>query len=262
MAQSPRIALVLGAGSARGLAHIGVLQVLTENRIPFDFIVGSSMGALVGGLYACGTDLVMLGKMIDSMDLRVFFDVHLPRLGFIAGKKMDSLLTLLTKKKSFEETRLPIQMIATDLLTGDSVILESGPVAEAIRASISIPGVFYPVKKEDMILVDGAVSNRLPIEVARSRGADIIIAVDVMFGGGKEINIKNTLDVIITSLDIMQRSQFDQVKELTDVLIQPRVGCFSPRAFDKAAQIIDLGRQAAEENLEQIISKTIGLTRP
>lgn len=261
MEQTPKIALVLGAGSARGLAHIGVLQVLTENNIPFDLIVGSSMGALVGGLYACGTDMVMLGKMIHSMDLRVFFDVRLPRMGFIAGKKMDSLLSLLTKKKNFDETLLPLHMVATDLITGDSVVLESGPVADAIRASISVPGVFSPVKKEEMVLVDGAVSNRLPVEVARNRGADMVIAVDVMFGGGKEINIRNTLDVIITSLDIMQRAQFEQVKELSDVLIQPRVGRFSPRAFDRAAQIIALGRQAAEENLENILSKTTTLNR-
>ena len=113
-----------------------------------------------------------------------------------------------------------------------------------------------------MILVDGAVTDRLPIEVARSRGADIVIAVDVMFGGGKEINIKNTLDVIITSLDIMQKAQFEQVKECTDVLIQPKVGGFSPRAFDKARHIIDLGRQAAEESLEQIAAKIAGLSRP
>lgn len=256
MAQPPKIALVLGAGSARGLAHIGVLQVFIENKVPFDLIVGCSMGALVGGLYACGTDLVMLGKMIENIDMKVFFDVHLPRTGFIAGKKMNALLTLLTKKMSFAETQLPVHMVATDLLTGQAVVLESGPLAEAIRASISIPGVFSPVKKEDMILVDGAVSDRLPVEVARRRGADIIIAVDVMFGGGKEINIKNTLDVIITSLDIMQKAQFDQIKEQADILIQPQVGCFSPRAFDKSAQIIELGRQAAEQNLEQILAKT------
>lgn len=174
---------------------------------------------------------------------------------------MDSLLSLLTKKKNFDETLLPLHMVATDLITGDSVVLESGPVADAIRASISVPGVFSPVKKEEMVLVDGAVSNRLPVEVARNRGADMVIAVDVMFGGGKEINIRNTLDVIITSLDIMQRAQFEQVKELSDVLIQPRVGRFSPRAFDRAAQIIALGRQAAEENLENILSKTTTLNR-
>jgi NTE family protein len=262
MDPSPKIALVLGAGSARGLAHIGVLQVLVENSIPFDLIVGSSMGAMVGGLYACGTDMVMLGKMIDNMDLRVFFDVRLPRMGFIAGKKMDALLSLLTKKKTFAETLLPLHMMATDLISGDSVVLDSGPVADAIRASVSVPGVFSPVKKGDMILVDGAVTDRLPVKVARERGADMVIAVDVMFGGGKEINIRNTLDVIITSLDIMQKGQFEHVKGMSDVLIQPQVGGFSPRAFDKAAQIIALGRQAAEQSLEQIYSKLPPSQRP
>lgn len=256
VSQPPKIALVLGAGSARGLAHIGVLQVFNEKKVPFDFIVGCSMGALVGGLYACGTDLVMLGRMIDTIDTKVFFDVGLPRMGFIAGKKMDTLLELLTKKMDFAQTQLPVHMLATDLVSGKPIVLESGPVAQAIRASISVPGVFSPVIKDEMVLVDGAVCDRLPIEVARSLGADIVLAVDVMFGGGWEANIKNTLDVIITSLDLMQKASFDQAKEQADILIQPEVGCFSPRAFDKAKQIIELGRQAAEQKLEQIAAIT------
>ena len=112
-----------------------------------------------------------------------------------------------------------------------------------------------------MILVDGAVCDVLPVDVARSRGADLVIAVDVMFGDSLETNIKNTLDVIITSLDLMQKVRFDQVKDHTDIMIQPKVGCFSPRAFDKARDIIELGRQAAEENLEQITSKISALGR-
>lgn len=258
MAAEPKIALVLGAGSARGLAHIGILQVFIENKVPFDLIVGSSMGALIGGLYACGTDLVMLGKMVDTIDTRVFFDVQLPRMGFIAGKKMDTLLSLLTKKMTFADTQLPVHMVATDLIKGQAVVLESGSLAEAIRASISIPGVFPPVKKEEMVLVDGAVCDRLPVEVARSRGADVVIAVDVMYGGVRQINIRNTLDVIISSLDLMQKARFDQVKEQADVLIQPQVGGFSPQAFDKAKQIIELGREAAEQNLLKVLEITKG----
>lgn len=255
MEQSPTVALVLGAGSAKGLAHIGVMQVLVENNIPFNLIVGTSMGAMIGGFYACGTDLFMLGKMVENMDTRVFFDVHMPRFGFIAGRKMDQFLALLTKGKSFETIDVPTIMVATDLLSGQRVLLETGPVADAIRASISVPGVFNPVKKEEMILVDGAVTDRLPIEVARERQADVVIAVDVMFGQGREVNIKNTLDVILTALDIMQKQQFDMVSERADILIQPRVAGYSPRDFEKARDIIALGRSAAEEKLEEIKAK-------
>jgi len=248
----PQIALVLGAGSARGLAHIGVLQVFEENHIPFDFIVGSSMGAMVGGIYACGADMKMLGRMLAHLDSRLFFDVQLPRMGFISGKRIKELLNLLTKKKSFEETSIPLLVVATDLLTGQEVVLEEGSITEAIRASISIPGIFHPVKRNEMILVDGAVINRLPIEVARSRGADLVIAVDVTFGEGRMVSINNTMDVILTAIDIMQKMQFDLIYDKADILIQPAVGGFASKDFEKSQEIIQLGRQAAEAKLDEI----------
>ncbi len=251
----PKIALVLGAGSARGLAHIGVLQVLLENNIPFDCIVGSSMGAMVGGLYACGTDLYMLDKMIEYIDTSIFFDIQIPRMGFIADKKVKTLLNLLTKKKNFKDVSIPLSVVATDLLEGKRVVLEEGSVAEAIRASISIPGIFTPVKRDGMVLVDGAVVDRLPVEVARARGAKVVLAVDVTFCAEKKASVKNALDVIMTSLDIMQRQQFDLIRDKIDVIIQPKVGDFSPRDFERSREIVDLGRLAAEEKIEEILQK-------
>lgn len=252
MGEIPKIALVLGAGSARGYAHIGVLQVLEENNIPFDFIVGSSMGAMVGGIYAAGTNLKMLEKMICQINTDIFYDIHVPRLGFMAGKRVTYLLELLTKKKTFAELDLPFYAVATDLISGQKVVLEEGKVAEAIRASISIPGIFNPVRRDDMVLVDGAVIDRLPVDVAREKGADIVIAVDVTFGPDRQVEIKSALDVIMTSLDIMQKHHFDLSASGADVLLQPKVGRFSSRDFDKADQIIALGRKEAEEKLEEI----------
>ncbi|MDD2510125.1 MAG: patatin-like phospholipase family protein [Syntrophomonas sp.] len=251
----PRVALVLGAGSARGLAHIGVIEILKENHIPFDFIVGSSMGAMIGGIFAAGADIKMLDRMLENMDTSIFYDVHLPRLGFMSGKKIKTFIELMTKKKSFAELDLPLLAVATDLMSGEGVVLEEGSVAEAIRASISIPGIFTPVRQEGMILVDGAVADRLPIEVARSRGADIIIAVDVTFGPGKNTSILNTMDVIMASLDIMAKQQFDLVHPGADILIQPLVGSFQPGDFDKSRQIVDQGRIAAEQKVEEILEK-------
>ncbi|MGS0746731.1 patatin-like phospholipase family protein [Syntrophomonas erecta subsp. sporosyntropha] len=255
MSGQPRIALVLGAGSARGLAHIGVLQVLLENEVSFDFIVGSSMGAMIGGLYASGTNLDLLEKMIASMNHSVLFDVNLPRMGFMAGKNISDFLQLMTKNQNFDDLLVPLLIVATDLVSGQRVVINQGSLARAIRASISIPGIFKPVHQDGMVLVDGAVTDRLPLEVARQYGADIIIAVDVTFGEGKQVIIKNTLDVIMTSLDIMQKQQFDIISPQADILLQPAVGGFSSRDFDRSNEIIELGRQEALDKLPLIKEK-------
>ena len=259
--RKPRIGLVMGAGSARGLAHIGVLQVFEEHKVPFDFIVGSSMGAMVGGVYACGTNLKMLDKMVETMDHNLFLDVNVPRLGFIAGKKVAVLLDLMTKRKDFADLIIPTSVVATDLLSEETIVIEEGSLAEAIRASISIPGVFNPVRKDNMVLVDGGVKDRLPISVARDKGADIIIAVDVTFGEGRKVIIKNALDVIMASIDIMQKQQFDVISTTADILIQPRVGGYSTWDFEAARTIIDLGREAAEAKLEEIFKKIAAFSK-
>ena len=252
MSNKPHVALVLGAGSARGLAHIGVIQILLENQVPFDMIVGSSMGAMVGGIYASGTDIYMLDQMVEHMNQGVLYDVNLPRLGFMAGKKINTFLDLLTKKQSFDQLHTPLLVVATDLVTGERVVIEEGSVTKAIRASISIPGILRPVRDGEKILVDGAVTDRLPITVARERGADLIIAVDVTFCEGKKVVIRNTWDVIMTSLDIMQKQQFDAISPQADILIQPAVGGYSPRDFERSRELVDLGRQAAQESVDAI----------
>ena len=248
----PVVGLVLGAGSARGLAHIGVLQVLKEEGIDVDFIVGSSMGAMVGAIYASGADLYMLEKMLDSMNTNLMLDVQVPRFGFVAGKRVESLITLLTKNNSFAQLTPPLVVVATDLISGERVIFDQGLVAEAVRASISIPGVFTPVRKDDMVLVDGAVIDRLPVEVARDRGADIIIAVDVTFGPDRKVSIKNTIDVILASLDIMQKYHFDWCGSQADILIQPAVGSFNSQDYENSREIISWGRTAALEKIPGI----------
>lgn len=259
MERKPRVALVLGAGSARGLAHIGVLQVLLENHVPFDLVVGSSMGAMVGTIYACGADVYMLDKMVENMNTNLLFDVGVPNLGFIAGKRISTFLDLLTKRKKFADLDLDVVVVATDLLTGQRILIEDGPITEAVRASISLPGIFAPVVKDDMVLVDGAVIDRLPVEVARLKGADLIIAVDVTYGPCKKTVIKNTMDVILNSLDIMGKHHFDSIMPHADVLIQPAVGHISPKEFERSREIVDLGRQAAERKMAEIKIKLAGL---
>lgn len=252
MSSKPYVALVLGAGSARGLAHIGVIQVLLEHKVNFGVIVGSSMGAMVGGIYACGTDIYMLDRMVEHMNHGVLYDVNLPRLGFMAGRKISTFLDLLTKKKTFDQLDIPLLVVATDLVTGERVVIDQGSVAQAIRASISIPGIFRPVRDGERILVDGAVTDRLPVIPARQRGADIIIAVDVTFCEGKQVVIRNTWDVIMTSLDILQKQQFNTASSQADILIQPAVGGYLPQDFNRSRELVDLGREATLSKIEEI----------
>ena len=255
----PRVGLVLGAGSARGLAHIGVLQVLVEQGIPFDFIVGSSMGALIGAIYASGADLGLLAKLAVNLNFNALLDIGVPRMGFVNGRKVQEFIHLLTKGKTFEELSIPLAVVATDILAGEPVVLNSGVVSRAVRASIAIPGVFTPVEHEGRLLVDGAVTSRLPVETAKGMGADCVIAVDVSFAEARQPAIRNAIHVILASIELLERQIFTGlIKHQADVLVQPRLGHVSSSGFDRAEECIERGREAVMEKLEEIKS-AVGL---
>lgn len=248
-----KVGLVLGAGSARGLAHIGVMQVLVENQIPFDFLVGSSMGALIAAVYASGSDIYMIGKLAAALNASIFWDVGIPRMGFISGKRIEHFLRLITKGKSFDELEIPLAVVATDIETGEKIVIQEGAVHAAVRASISIPGVFTPVRYDNRLLVDGAVAERLPVGVARDMGADVILGVDVTFADDRKVRIRNTLDVILQAVEILERQIFTQVtRHQATVLIQPRLGNIKSSEFNRAEECIRIGRESAEAKLDEI----------
>ncbi|MGE5423331.1 MAG: patatin-like phospholipase family protein [Ignavibacteriales bacterium] len=252
-ARGRKVGLALGAGSARGLAHIGILQVLNENKIPYDFIVGSSMGAMVGAIYASGADLYMAGKMLDIFDYKVLWDVGIPRMGFISGNKIEKFIRLLTKNRTFDQLDIPLAVVTTNILTGEKVVINEGLVADAVRASVSIPGVFRPVRHNDLLLVDGAVAERLPVQTARDMGAEIVLGVDVTFAAGKTVKLRNTLDVFLQAIDVLEHQIFENIsRHQADLLIQASVGHIGSSEFDKAAECIELGRKCAEDALGDI----------
>jgi len=185
MAQKKTVGLVLGCGSSRGWAHIGVIEALEEGRIPIDFIVGCSVGAYVGAIYASG-NLNSLKEFVLKMDgKKVFsyFDIVLPRSGILDGtKRLRELFSIHTDVQDFSELNIPVMMVATDLETGQKVVLRSGSVLDALRASASIPGLFAPARVNDRWFVDGGLVDPVPVSVARSLGADILIAVDLSSG--------------------------------------------------------------------------------
>lgn len=251
MEKQPKIILALGGGGARGLAHIGVLQVLQEAQIPIAGIVGTSMGALIGSTYAVGTDLHYLGQLMEALSWEKLVDFHLPTLGLIDGVKVQTLIDLLTKGKKFEELKLPFWAVATDLDTGEEIVFTEGPLAPAIRCSISVPGIFNPVEYEERTLVDGAVVAGVPVHIAQRMGGDIIIAVNVGFDHTHR-KINNLFDVLSKVQDIMGNRLDDLQMKSADIAIVPELGDIDTMHFHRGEEAVQLGRQAAEAVLPKI----------
>ena len=182
--QKRKIGLALGSGAARGLAHIGVLEVLEKEGIPVNLIAGTSAGAAVGALYAQGKNTTQIKKLVLDLGWKKFaplVDLSLPKTGFIRGKKIKDLLTLFIGGDiKFSDLKIPFACVATDIETGEEIIIDRGSLTEAIRASISIPAIFTIVKREGRYLVDGSLVNPVPVSVAKQMGADFIIAVNVI----------------------------------------------------------------------------------
>ncbi len=176
------VGLVLGCGASRGWAHIGVIEALEDAGIPIDFIAGCSVGGYIGALYASGS-LGSLKKFLLRMDgqkIFSYFDVVFPRSGLLNGsKRVRELFSMHTDALTFEDLDIPVVMVATDLDRGKKVVLKSGSIIEALRATMSYPGLFAPVRVKDRWLVDGGLIDPVPVGLARAMGAEVVIAVDL-----------------------------------------------------------------------------------
>lgn len=247
----PKIGLALGSGGARGFAHFGVLKVLKEEGISFDCVAGSSMGSIVAVLVANGLDLEMCIQLALSLKRHTWLDFTVPKRGFVVGDKIRELIRLLTHQKRLEELQIPTAIVATDLLTGERVVFREGPADLAVRASISIPGIFEPVEWENRLLVDGGVIDRVPISVVREMGADIVIAVDVI-PRVHHAKIENIFDVIAQSLVIMEREITQQRMIMPDFLFHPDVSDISPTAFTQLEECIRRGEEEARTHIRQL----------
>ncbi|MGV3466984.1 MAG: patatin-like phospholipase family protein [Heyndrickxia sp.] len=248
----PKIGLALGSGGARGFAHLGVLKILEENNIPIDYIAGSSMGALVASFYGMGHSIEHLIKLSLAFKRKFYMDFTVPKMGFISGNRIKDFIKLFTHGKNLEDLKIPVSVIATDLAKGEEVLFSSGSIADAVRASISIPGIFVPVKMNGKILVDGGVINRVPVSVVREMGADIIIGVDVAFSK-KETEIANIYDVIMKSIDILHMEAINNRTLGSDILIQPDVSQYSSTAFTNTSEIIKIGEEETQKKIPEIM---------
>src|SRR5271169_6165283 len=285
----PRICLVLSGGGARGMAHIGVLRVLEDLKIPIDCIAGTSMGAVVGGLYASGMSAAQIDATIRSVNWQEAFRDAPPRRdlafrrkqddrnflvrlplglkhgkillpkGFIQGQKLQETLRQLTlpfsNSTDFDLLPTPFRAVATDLVTGNAVLLDKGDLSIAMRASISAPGLFAPVETQGLLLVDGGLAENLPIDVARQMHADILIVSDVSFPLQTRAALDSALSISNQMLAILVRKDADRQRATlapSDILIEPAIGTASSTDFNAAVSTIGAGEDAARSMLGRL----------
>lgn len=247
----PKIGLALGSGGARGLAHIGILKVLEEEKIPVSMIAGSSIGSLIGSFYGAGQKVDELEKISVAFQRKYFLDFTVPKLGFIVGNRIKDFIRIFTYNKNIEDLHIPVSIVATDIHTGERVVFRHGPVADAVRASIAIPGIFVPEKINGRLLVDGGVIDRVPISVVKEMGADIVIGVDVA-GFKKNPQITTIYDIILQSIDIMQMEIVKKREYDSDIMIRPPVQMYSSYSFTNAEEIIKAGEEEARKHVDEI----------
>ncbi len=248
-----RVALVLGGGSAKGFAHIGVIRALEQEKIPIHMIVGTSVGSLIGGLYAANPDAFQLewtAFKIDRNDI-LDFSVVYSKFGPVQGVRLEQFVDQTAKVKKVEDTKIPFFPIATDLNTGETVVLEKGALGKAIRASSAIPGVFVPVSFGNRLLVDGGVTANVACDVARSKGANIVIAVTLQ-KDIKDNDITSVIDVIAQSINIMMHESTKGRLKYADVVIEPDTRGVSMFDFSKKKVLMEEGIKAGKKALPQI----------
>jgi NTE family protein len=283
------IGLVLGGGGARGAAHIGVLKVLERERIPVCRIAGTSMGSIVGGLYASGYTPGEIEAILSTVNWKDVLDddppradfpmrrkndtlryllnyrfglrdgaIQLPR-GVIQGQKLLLLLRRLTlhtwRTPDFDTLPIPFRAVATDIVSGEQVLFKEGDLALAIRSSMSVPAAFAPIRVDGRLLVDGGIVNNVPVDIARSMGADRLIVVDVGAPLANDESLNSPFAITMQMLDVLMKQRTQDVLATMapdDIKILPQLGNMSSAAFDDAAMAIPLGEAAAEAQLEKL----------
>jgi NTE family protein len=253
-----KVALVLGAGSARGFAHVGVLKVLESNKIPVHLIVGTSAGSFVGSMYAYGYNSFQLQKMSFSMEKGDIIDLTVPDNGFIKGEKLEEFINKTVNNTLIEKMRIPFYAVATDILNGQEVVFGKGNTGKAVRASCSIPGIFRPVKIEGRMYVDGGVVSPVAVDAARRMGADVVIAVDIAFAAG-EAQPESTIDTMLQAISIMYSKLSAMQLQRADVVIRPKVAHIGTGDFSKRHEAVLEGEKAALEALPAIQNIITGL---
>ncbi|HUI74549.1 MAG TPA: patatin-like phospholipase family protein [Candidatus Acidoferrum sp.] len=248
--ERPRVGLALAGGFARGIAHIGVLQVLQEAGIPIDCVAGTSVGALIGVGYCAGATAAAMQELGAITSFTDFGRWTPSWLGLATNQRLEKYLARLTPLKTFEELRVPMAISTTDINAGITVYYSSGPIAPALRASCAYPGLFVPIQYDGRTLVDGFLTSPVPVEGALLLGADVVIAVFLETGGVD--NPRTAVDIISRSFNIIQRHADITWRQQADVIIEPDVHPFGWDDFTRTPEMVAAGREAALKALPEI----------
>lgn len=251
---SPKVALVLGGGAVRGFAHVGVIKVLEAQGIVPDLVVGTSAGSVVGSLYAAGYSGFDLQKIAFKLDEDSVGDWIIPNRGFIKGEALQTYINKAVHNQPLEKLKKPFAAVATDLQSGEMTVFQRGSTGQAVRASSSVPGVFQPVTINGRDYVDGGLTSPVPVRVARSLGADVIIAVDIS-AKPKSTKLDGVMDIMLQTFGIMGQSIRNAELPEADVVIRPNTVGFGSADFAKKHEAILEGEKAAQAAMPLIRQK-------
>ncbi len=251
-APQPRLGLALGGGGVRGAAHLGVLSVFEREGIVFDVVAGTSVGAVVGAGVAAR---VPVADMLERFRAARWIDLARPswgsNLSMLQTNPMGDILVKTVQAETFEELALPFAAVTSDILTGETVVITEGPLRDAVVASAAVPAIFEPLRRDGRLLVDGGLTDNLPVTAARDLGADVVIAVDVMPPLDGSYEPRDINEMVMMSWNIVQRS-CESGRKHADVVITPPVAQISLMDFTQAQAAYDAGVVAAEEALDNV----------
>jgi NTE family protein len=239
-----KIAVVLGAGAAKGFAHIGVLKVLESQKVPVHMVVGTSAGSFVGSLYAYGYDAYTLQKIAMALNKSDVAELTVPDNGFIKGERLRDYINMQLRNTVIEKLRIPFYAVATNIKSGEQTVFATGNTGMAVQASCAVPGIFRPASFSGTSYVDGGVVDPLAVDVARYYGADIVIAVDITSAIGNAVP-DGTMDTIMKSIEIMYNKISQMPISKADVVIKPQVGFVGAADFDHRNEAIMEGEKSA-----------------
>ncbi|MCL2679171.1 MAG: patatin-like phospholipase family protein [Dehalococcoidia bacterium] len=272
-----KVGLALGGGAARGLAHIGVLEVLEKEGVPVDVVSGTSAGAIFGALHAAGISAVSIRKAVLGLDWKQWarmLDITIPRSGFISGKRLiNEITTIMGGNLKFSDLKKPFACVACDIETGEEAVMNGGSVAEAIHASISIPIIFRAVRRGGRLLVDGGLVNQVPVSVVRNMGADYVIAVNVVprYAHTRPTHLDDMaipetdrhskpglISIMLNVIDIATCARVEVSLQGADTVIETNTLDIGPADFRKAELAVLRGEWAAVDAVAKI-KKDLGL---
>lgn len=246
------LGLALGGGFARGFAHIGALEVIEENSIPIACIAGTSVGSILGAAYASGLPIGRLAEMCRKIRFKDFARWRISKMGLACNDRMYQIMRRCFGALTFEEMKIPLAVVATDLGTGEPVIFKSGSVVEPIRASCAFPGLFEPVTIDGKCYADGGLVAPLPTKAAALLGARRVLAIDVGFSNWRGAAPTNMFQVLCRSINAAQKHRNPSYEKFADLVISPEVKEMEWDSFDHADQAIAAGREAMQRALPRV----------